>query len=145
MTNKSGLVTAAVIIGLTVAVGLYSYYASGAPSTVNATPSSCKAPDGYVLFVAGASGYNDSVNHARPWPVITVREGETVKLFLCNDDPASAHGFAIDYYVSGGLALKPGRTATVSFVADRTGDFAIYCNIFCPIHTFMRAQLRVTP
>ena len=120
---------AAVIIGLTVVIGIYSYYASAAPSTLSTSSVGCTAPQGYAIFVAGPSGFNDSVNHARPWPVVTVQKGDTVNIFLCNVDSVAAHGFAIDHYLDGGVTLRPGQTFRVSFVADRSGNFTIFCNI----------------
>ncbi len=144
MAKNSELITAAVIIGLTVVVSVYSYYTSAAPSTVSTPAVGCNAPRGYVLIIAGPSGFNNSVNHARPWPVVSVQKGDSVNLFVCNVDSVSAHGFAIDHYLDGGVALRPGETFRVSFVADRSGNFTIFCNIFCPVHILMRAQLRVT-
>jgi heme/copper-type cytochrome/quinol oxidase subunit 2 len=144
MPRRSEQVIAATIISLTVVVGVYSYYASTAPSNAGAVSAGCNAPPGYILVVAGPSGFNNSVNHTRPWPVVTVQKGKPVNFFVCNVDPVAAHGFAIDHYLDAGVALGPGQTFRVSFVADRGGNFTIFCNIFCPVHIFMIGQLRVT-
>ena len=140
MSGKSEKVAAALVIGLVVFVGAYSYYSRGAPSGVKG----CNTPRGYVLITAGTSGFNDSANHARPWPVVTSPRGETVSIFVCNTDPVSSHGFAIDRYLVSGIVLGPGEAFRVSFVADQAGNFTIFCNIFCPVHAFMIGRLRVT-
>ena len=130
----------AAIIGLTFLVGAYSYYAQGHPPTAVG----CTPPHGYILIIAGPSGLNDSVNHPRPWPVVTFQRGDTVELFVCNTDHLSAHGFAIEHYLNSGRVLRPGDSFSVSFVADQVGNFTIYCNIFCPVHPFMIARLSIT-
>lgn len=140
MTKSSEKTAAAAVILLTLLVGAYSYYAQALPSkTVGCTP-----PPGYVLITAGLSGLNDSVNHPRPWPVVTFQKGDTVNLFVCNIERVSAHGFAIVHYLDSGVVLRPGDSFRVSFVADLGGNFTIYCDIFCPVHPFMIGRLSIT-
>jgi heme/copper-type cytochrome/quinol oxidase subunit 2 len=38
----------------------------------------------------------------------------------------------------------PGEAYSISFTATKAGTFAIYCNIFCTIHIYMRGQLIVS-
>ena len=140
MTRRLEKIAVAAIIALTVLVGVYSYNTPSVPPTALG----CITPHGYVLITAGLSGFNGSVNHLRPWPVVTVQKGDTVNLFVCNDDRVSVHGFAIDHYLNAGVTLRSGESFRVSFVADRGGNFTIFCNIFCPVHPFMIGQLRVT-
>jgi nitrous oxide reductase len=107
-------------------------------------PSRCvKPPDGY-LIVASKLGYNDSVDHGVPansWPVITVNEGQQVNIVVCNTD-IEAHGFQITHYLDSSInSIAPGQVFHVSFVADRTGDYEIYCSIFCSVHAFMQSGL----
>lgn len=110
--------------------------------------SGCQASKGYVTIIQDSSGFNGSVGHGaprNPWPVITVHRGETVSLLVCNLDRVEAHGFAIDHYFDGGVTLRPGDAYRFTFVADRTGSFTVFCNVFCTVHIYMRAALIVLP
>jgi FtsP/CotA-like multicopper oxidase with cupredoxin domain len=105
-------------------------------------------PSGGFLIVASANGYNDSIDHGvpqNPWPIIRVQKGTTVTISVYNSDH-QAHGFQIAHYLDGSInSVAPGQTFKVSFVADETGTFQIYCNIFCTIHWAMQSgELVVT-
>lgn len=75
--------------------------------------------------------------------LISVNKGERVRLRLHGYDVV--HGFAI-----GGLPIEPvlvypGEVATVELVAERVGEFTIYCNVWCsPYHWRMRGTLQVS-
>jgi nitrous oxide reductase len=101
---------------------------------------SCGAQGGF-LIVASSNGFNDSIGHQvpqTPWPVITVQKGANVTITVCNSD-TQAHGFQIThYYDSSIVTVPPGRSLTISFLADTPGTFHIYCSIFCAIHAFMQ-------
>ncbi len=110
-------------------------------------PTTCDAPPGYILIIADRQGFNSSITHGapkNPWPLIQVRKGETVNIFVCNLDRVEPHGFAIDHYFDRGVALKPGDTYKLTFVANEAGKFAIFCNVFCSVHPFMLGQLAVS-
>jgi len=102
----------------------------------------CNRPAGYILILADQNGFNNSVNHKRPWPVLTVQKGSTVNLIVCNTDTVEAHGFGIDTYVSP-TQLRPGQFFRTSFIAEQGGNFTIYCSIFCSVHVFMQGRLAV--
>jgi len=109
----------------------------------------CVKPADGFLIVASSRGYNDSLDHGAPensWPIITVQQGQTVNITVCNTD-FQAHGFQVTYYYdSSVITVVPGQVLHVSFVADKTGQFRIFCNIFCSIHPFMQnGLLNVTP
>jgi hypothetical protein len=115
----------------------------------NNLPSGCARPAGGFLIIASKLGYNDSVDHGvpqNPWPVITVKQGQQVNVVVCNTD-IQAHGFQVAHYFDSTIeSIAPGQVVKVSFVASQTGDFQIYCSIFCSIHAFMQSGLlRVTP
>jgi len=115
----------------------------------NALPSGCVMPPGGFLVIASSLGYNQSVYHqtlSKPWPVITVQKGATVNIVVCNTD-RQAHGFQIAHYFESNIeTLDPGQVLKVSFTADQTGTFQIYCSIFCTIHLYMQnGQLTVSP
>jgi FtsP/CotA-like multicopper oxidase with cupredoxin domain len=122
--------------------------AGGFPAVV--LPAGCVRPAGGYLIVASQYGYNDSVlNGAGPskaWPVISVTQGQTVSITVCNADSLESHGFQVGtYYDKSVVSIAPGQVVSVSFVASKAGDFPIYCAIFCAIHLFMEyGQLRVT-
>jgi heme/copper-type cytochrome/quinol oxidase subunit 2 len=112
-------------------------------------PPDCKQPPGGFLILASVQGYNDSIGHGAPskaWPIITVKQGTTVNIAVCNTAPYP-HGFQIArYYNSSIVTIAPGRVIHVSFVADKEGSYQIYCSIPCPIHLYMlNGQFRVTP
>lgn len=92
-------------------------------------------------------GMNGSAYHLNaPWPVIEVREGQTVVITVYNCAPSEAHGFAITHYFNSGAAIPAGQSYNLTFVADDVGTFRIYCNIFCAIHPLMQnGELIVTP
>jgi len=101
------------------------------------------------LIVASITGYNDSKTHGAPaksWPIITVHQGQNVTIIVCNTD-VQPHGFQITHYLaSSEETLVAGQVLRVSFIADETGSFLIYCDIFCTVHTFMQdGLLNVTP
>jgi len=104
------------------------------------------ARSGY-LIIASRTGFNDSISHGAPpnaWPIVTVNKGDTVKLVVCNID-SYAHGFQISNYFDSNIeSVAPGQVIAVSFVADKTGTFTIYCSIPCSVHIRMQSgELRV--
>lgn len=59
---------------------------------------------------------------------LDVEEGDVVLLRLHGVDVT--HGFSIlEYGIS--VEVPPGETVEVRFVADKVGDFTIYCTVFC--------------
>jgi len=103
----------------------------------------CNRPPGYLLIIANENGFNDSVHHARPWPLIRVQEGSSVGIIICNNDSVEAHGFGIDRYMSP-TQLRPGQFARTTFVANQAGNYTIYCSIFCSVHVYMQGRLVVS-
>jgi len=62
-----------------------------------------------------------------------------VNITVCNT-ANYAHGFQISNYYQGSLVtLSPGEVLHIPpFVADKSGNFLIYCSIPCPIHLYMQ-------
>ena len=110
------------------------------PVSSGLPPGCTKPPDGF-LIVASNLGYNDSELHygKGSWPVLNVTQGSTVNITVCNTANYS-HGFQISNYYQGSLVtISPGEVLHIpAFVADRTGNFLIYCSIPCPIHIYMQ-------
>jgi len=116
-------------------------------SSVTVTKSTCTRPSDYILIIADISGFNDSIGHgapSHPWPVVNVEKGQTVRFLVCNTDQTQAHGFAITHYFDAGVPILPGEAYRIVFTANEAGTFAIYCNIFCTIHIYMRGELVVS-
>ncbi len=76
-------------------------------------------------------------------PVIEVSKGDQVMLKLRSADVT--HGFSLKAYgIYIAKAIQPGKTAYVSFKADRTGTFIFRCNVFCGnVHHHMEGKLVV--
>ena len=59
---------------------------------------------------------------------ITVNKGDKVILHVTSTD--IQHGIAINEF---GISqdLTPGETVNIEFIADKKGEFLIFCNVFC--------------
>lgn len=140
------------IVGTATIVGLYAL-SIGRPGGGRTLPANCVKPsNGYLIIASdGGSygiGFNDSKGHGAPvnaWPIITVKQGATVDITVCNVD-VQAHSFNIITYLGGAAnTIVPGQAKTFQFVADQVGTFIMYCNIFCPVHPYMQnGELIVT-
>ncbi len=74
---------------------------------------------------------------------ITVQKGDTVTIRLESLD--AQHGLFIDGY-DVNLQAEPGKSAQVTFVADKDGKFKFRCSVTCgALHPFMIGELNVTP
>ena len=147
----AGIAALVVILLIVLAAGpifnLIGNPSSGVAPSVTVTESTCNRPSGFILIIADLSGFNDSIGHgapANPWPVVRVEKGQVVRFLVCNIDQTQAHGFAITYYFDAGVPIMPGEAYMIVFTATEAGTFAIFCNIFCTIHIYMRAQLIVS-
>jgi heme/copper-type cytochrome/quinol oxidase subunit 2 len=76
-------------------------------------------------------------------PVIEVTKGDQVVLKLRSADVT--HGFSLkDYGIYITKGIQPGKTAYISFKADKIGTFIFRCNVFCgDIHQHMEGKLIV--
>ncbi len=85
-------------------------------------------------------------SHITP-EIVEVNEGDIVTFHLTNLERAEdeTHGFTIDTYGKHG-SFEPGKTASLTFVADRPGVFPYYCTEFCSaLHLEMEGILLVKP
>ncbi len=76
---------------------------------------------------------------------ITVNKGDTVTIYLSSLERAQdeTHGFGIDA-MNVHASVEPGKTASVTFVADQEGVFPYYCTEFCSaLHLEMMGYLFV--
>jgi heme/copper-type cytochrome/quinol oxidase subunit 2 len=87
---------------------------------------------------------NDGYNATLPnWPVIQVRQNQTVEITIVNCASSEPHGFAIGHYFNAGVTLREGQSYTLTFEASQVGKFMMYCNIFCSIHPYMQNGLLI--
>ena len=85
-------------------------------------------------------------SHITP-EIVTVNEGDVVTFHLTNLERAEdeTHGFTVDTYGVHG-SFEPGKTASVTFTADRPGIFPYYCTEFCSaLHLEMEGILLIRP
>lgn len=98
------------------------------------------APDGQV-----SAPVKEFTMSAKKWefnpPRIEVNKGDSVVLKITSTDVA--HGFNLpDFNIR--EDLNPGQEVTIRFVADKTGTFNFYCDIFCGAgHREMTGELIV--
>jgi len=79
--------------------------------------------------------------------IVEVNEGDVVTFHLTNLERAEdeTHGFTIGTYGVHG-SFEPGKTASLTFTADRAGVFPYYCTEFCSaLHLEMEGILMVKP
>jgi hypothetical protein len=150
LNQRTVLVVAAVIIvGVAATSGFYVLSLNKGTSSSSTLPAGCTKPANGFLIVASNLGYNDSELYSGKgsWPIINVTQGSTVNITVCNT-ANYAHGFQIsNYYQSSIVTIQPGEVLHIpAFVADKSGNFLIYCSIPCPIHIYMQyGKLSVTP
>ncbi len=85
-------------------------------------------------------------SHINP-EIIEAEVGDTVSIHLTNSERAQdeTHGFAM-YSQNVQLSVEPGKTSSVTFVADTEGVFPYYCTEFCSaLHLEMQGYLLVKP
>jgi cytochrome c oxidase subunit 2 len=98
------------------------------------------------LAAAAPRAYSLQVN-ARQYAFepasLSVQRGDTITLHFESLD--AAHGLFIDGY-DVDLHAEPGKSADVTFIADRPGKFKIRCSVSCgALHPFMIGELEVEP
>jgi heme/copper-type cytochrome/quinol oxidase subunit 2 len=73
--------------------------------------------------------------------VIKVNQGDRVTINLVSTDVI--HGLYLDGYELE-VTADPGQSATLSFVANKSGTFRFRCSVVCgPLHPFMIGKLKV--
>lgn len=74
---------------------------------------------------------------------LTVQKGDTVTIHLESLD--AQHGLFIDGY-DVNIQAEPGKSAEVTFVADKDGKFKFRCSVTCgALHPFMIGELTIAP
>ena len=119
---------------------------SNRTSAVQGSASGGSGPHAYFLIVAADpgspyEGFNGSALHSisTPWPVMHVNKGQIVSIHVINCATSESHGFQIQTYDDNAIiTIRPGQSYDVTFTADQTGTFKVYCDIFCVIHPYMQ-------
>jgi nitrous-oxide reductase len=99
-----------------------------------------RRPDGVHVYMTAVR------SHFTP-DIIRVKEGDTVHIHLTNVEQAkdATHGFAIGSH-NVNVSIEPGEHNDISFVAQRSGVFPMYCTEFCSaLHLEMAGYLLVEP
>jgi heme/copper-type cytochrome/quinol oxidase subunit 2 len=138
------IATFALAAGVLYTVSLHPFSPSQGASTVEGVQ--CSSYSSSFTVVASESGYNDSTGHGAPgkhWPILCARLGEQVTINFVNADYAEPHGFAIAGYDEAGITVLPGHSAKITIYASAAGDFKIYCNVVCAVHSFMQSGILV--
>jgi heme/copper-type cytochrome/quinol oxidase subunit 2 len=80
-------------------------------------------------------------NFAYSPAVLSVNPGDLVTIELISTDVV--HGLYVDGYDLS-ITADPGQTATLTFLADKTGTFRLRCSVTCgALHPFMLGKLQV--
>ena len=96
--------------------------AAQTPTTVEYTLKTIVGQTPPMAFI-GVGGTIDGVIN----PQLTANVGDTVKITVINGDPIQ-HDLTIDEFnVSTGPIKDKDQTATITFTADKGGDFKYYC------------------
>jgi hypothetical protein len=68
-----------------------------------------------------------------------------VIIHVLNNDTSQPYGFAINQYFGSGVALQPGKSCDLTFLASQTGTFSVYNTIFDTTDLFEPLNLTSTP
>ncbi len=73
--------------------------------------------------------------------IIEVNKGDKVKLIVTSTD--LSHGFSIlEYGIN--ERVNPGESIIVEFIADKEGEFTMFCSVYCgENHSEMKGKLIV--
>ncbi len=145
------LVIVLMVVAVTgVFVAAYTFHFFGLRTTnCWVRPANIPASSTYFVVVMANEGMNVGFNGSKfqsgSWPIMNVTMGRTVTIHVINNDTVQSHGFAIQHYFTG-FSLGPGTCSDVTFTANQSGSFLVYCNISCTIHLFMQnGRLNVNP
>jgi heme/copper-type cytochrome/quinol oxidase subunit 2 len=142
MSKRKLLFSALLTLILAASIELVVFYLYSSPgradsSSINTNCSS--SPSVHFTVLITKDGFNSTSLSLAPSPIMNVCRGQTVTILVKNNDSTQQpHGFAIDHYLNSGVAIRPGESYSLTFVAAEKGTFRVYCNIFCTIHPYMQ-------
>jgi nitrite reductase (NO-forming) len=96
--------------------------------------------EGRMVYLGVGGDIDGKVN-----PMLMVHEGETVQINLINGEGAE-HDIVVEQYaVRSDRVLGRGASSTVSFTADKPGEFVYFCSIPGHRQAGMEGRIRVMP
>jgi nitrite reductase (NO-forming) len=96
--------------------------------------------EGRMVFLGVGGDINGKVN-----PTLVAHEGETVQINLINGEGAE-HDLVIDQYaVRTSRVIRKNASGTVSFTADKTGEFVYFCSVPGHREAGMEGKIHVLP
>jgi nitrite reductase (NO-forming) len=96
--------------------------------------------EGRMVYLGVGGDIDGKVN-----PLLTVHEGETVQINLINGEGAE-HDIVVERYAArSDRVLGKGASSTLSFMADRTGEFVYFCSIPGHRQAGMEGRIQVMP
>ena len=96
--------------------------------------------EGRMVYIGASGDISGKTN-----PTLTVHEGETVQVTLINGEGAE-HDIVLDEYAARTQrVVGKGASSTMSFVADKTGEFFYYCSVPGHREAGMEGRVQVLP
>jgi nitrite reductase (NO-forming) len=96
--------------------------------------------EGRMVYLGVGGEIDGKVN-----PTLSVHEGEVVQINLINGEGAE-HDVVVDQYAArSDRVLGKGASSTLSFTADRAGDFAYFCSVPGHREAGMEGRVEVAP
>jgi nitrite reductase (NO-forming) len=96
--------------------------------------------EGRMVYLGVGGDIDGKVN-----PTLTVHEGEVVQINLINGEGAE-HDVVVDQYAArSDRVLGKGASSTLSFTADKPGDFAYFCSVPGHRDAGMEGRVEVAP
>ena len=96
--------------------------------------------EGRMVFLGAGGGIDGQVN-----PTLKVHEGETVQINLVNGEGAE-HDIVIDQYGSrSDRVIGKNASSSLSFTANKTGEFVYYCSVPGHRQAGMEGRIQVAP
>ena len=135
---------AVAIVSAGAVTALYALSLGRNSTTSTILPPDCTKPADGFLIVASNLGWNESVLKGAGvtagvvWPKMTVTQGQTVNITVCNTD-IQAHSFQIAHYEQGSAnTIGPQQVVHFTFIASQAGTFQVYCEIQCSIQPILQ-------
>jgi nitrite reductase (NO-forming) len=96
--------------------------------------------EGRMVFLGVGGDINGKVN-----PTLNAHEGETVQINLINGEGAE-HDIVVEQYaVRSDRVVGKAASSTMSFTADRTGEFIYFCSVPGHRESGMQGRIQVAP
>jgi len=96
--------------------------------------------EGRMVYIGAGGDINGQVN-----PLLKVHEGETVQINLINGEGAG-HDIVVDQYAArSNRVTGKNASSSLSFTANKTGEFVYYCSVPGHREAGMEGRVQVVP